>query len=276
MTNPPQQPGHPEQPTNPYGVPAYPGAAYPQQPGSPQPGYPEPGTQPAYGQAEYPQPGYGQPGYAQQQPAYPGQGPYPQQPAYQQPPYPQQPMPAYPGGAYPVGGYPGAGRPAPVRPSSVNAAFALWMLVLAVSIASGVLLFTGGYYDAIQAEIDNSTLSGIESSLALSAGKTVLIIGALLGLAISLFIYLFFGLKMRAGRNWARIVVTVLGGLSVLSGVAGNSLTGMAGAHVARPEGSVILGWLSVVLAAAAIIAMYVPASNTYFRESKLYRSAPR
>jgi hypothetical protein len=275
MTTPPQQPGYPEQPTNPYGVPAYPGEAHPQQPGYPQPE----NTQPGYPQPEYPQPGY-------QQPAYPGQSPYSQQPTYQQPgyqqpgypPYPQPP--AYPGGAYPggypTGGYPGPARPAPVRPSSVNAAFLLWMLVLVVSVISGVLLFTGGYYDAIQAEIDSSNLSGIESSLALSAGKTVLIVGALLGLAISLFIYLFFGLKMRAGRNWARIVATVLGGLAVLSGVAGNSLTGMSDVNVARPEGSAILGWLSVALAAGAIIAMYLPASNTYFRESKLYRSTPR
>jgi hypothetical protein len=260
MTTPPPQPGYPEQPTNPYGVPAYPG---------------EPGHEP--------QPGYQQPAYPQQ-PGYPGQPAYPQQPGYPQPgypqpAYPQQPFPAYPGGAYPggypAGGYPGTAGPAPVPPTTVNAAFALWMLILVVTIVSGVLLFTGGYYDAIQSEIDNSNLSGIESSLAVSAGKTVLVVGAVLGLAISLFVYLFFGLKMRAGRNWARIVVTVLGGLSVLSGVAGNSLTTMADVNVARPEGTVILGWLSVVLAAAAIIAMYVPASNTYFRESKLYRSTP-
>jgi cell division protease FtsH len=57
MTTPPQQPGYPEQPTNPYGVPAYPGGAHPQQPGYPEPEYQQP---------EFPQPTY-------QHPAYPGQ-----------------------------------------------------------------------------------------------------------------------------------------------------------------------------------------------------------
>jgi hypothetical protein len=257
MTTPPQQPGYPEQPTNPYGVPAYPGGVDPQQPTYPQ------------------QPGYGQ------QPGYPGQPPYPQQPGYQQPAYPGQPYPAYPAGGYGAPGYPGPGygapaHPAPVRPSSVTTAFALWMLILVVSIVSSALLFTGGYYDELQAALDRMDLSGAESDLALSAGKTVLIIGGVLGLAISLFIYLFFGLKMWAGRNWSRIVLTVLGGVSVVFGAAGNSVTEMNNVNVARPEGSVILGWLSVILAAAAIIAMYVPTSNTYFRESKLHRSTPR
>ncbi len=147
---------------------------------------------------------------------------------------------------------------------------------MVVSILSTVLLFSGGYYEAMQAALDEERLSGVESDLVLAAGKSVLIVGAVLGLAVSLFIYLFFGLKMWAGRNWSRIVLTVLGGLAVLSGVFSGSLTGMADVDVARPEGSVILGWVSVVLAAAAIIAMYMPTSNTYFRESKLYRSTPR
>ena len=263
MTTPPQQPGHPEQPTNPYGVPAYPSGADAGHPSDPRPEY---GQQPGYPAAPYSQPGY-------------------QQPAYPQPGYPAQPYPAYPTGGYPAPGYPAPGYPvpgygappqsAPVRPSSITTAFALWMLILVLSIVSGVLLFTGGYYDELQAAVDRTDLSGAESQLALSAGKTVLVIGGVLGLAVSLFIYLFFGLKMWAGRNWSRIVLTVLGGLSVLSGVVGNSLTGMADVDVARPEGSVILGWLGVILAAAAIIAMYVPASNTYFRESKLHRSTP-
>lgn len=250
MTTPPQPPGYPEQPTNPYGVPAYPGGADPQLPAYP------------------PQPGYGQ------------QPPYPQQPGYPQPAYPGQPYPAYPGGAYPAGGYgapgyPGAPQQPPTRPTSVNAAFALWMLILVVSIVSSVLLFTGGYYDAVQAALDRMDLTGAESDMALRFGKTVLIVGGVVGLAISLFIYLFFGLKMWAGRNWSRIVLTVLGGLSVLFGVVGNSATTISDVDVARPEGSVILGWLGVILAAAAIIAMYVPASNTYFRESRQYRSVP-
>ncbi|MEO7125617.1 MAG: hypothetical protein ABI382_08555 [Nakamurella sp.] len=271
MTTPPQQPGYPQQPEYPstpqpgYVQPQYPQPQYPQQ-GSPQPGYAQP---------KYTQPGYGQPGYGQ--PQYPQQG-------YPQPGYPQQPtnpygVPAYPG--YPTGGaaqggypgYPGGqATPSPTRPPTVSLAFALWMVILLVTVASSALLFTGSYYDEFAAAINAAGMSSTESDIAMQFGKTFLITIGLVGLAISLFIYLFFGFKMRSGRNWSRIVLTVLGGLSVLAGAAGNSAASFSTVRLAQPEGAVILGWVGVALAAAAIIAMYMPASNTYFRESKLAR----
>jgi hypothetical protein len=250
------------------------------------PSYPQPGDdQPGYGQAPYGQPPYGQPGYGQApygQPGY-GQGPA-GQPGYPQPGYPQpayQPpagaygVPAYPGAGYPPAGY-GAPSPAPAVPSSVSGAFWLWMAVLVVGLIANVVLFTGDYYDRVQQALEQLGLNGPPSDLAMRAGKSVLIVGTVVGMVLSVFIYLFFGLKMRAGRNWSRIVLTVLGGVLVLFGAAGNSAAGMSGVDVLRPEGSVILAWAGVILAAVAIIAMYLPSSNTYFRESRRHRSTPR
>lgn len=240
-----------------------------------QPGYPQQGQQP-YQQPGYPQQGY--PTQPYQQPGYPQQGQLPyQQPGYGVPSYPGG-VPSYPGG---VPGYPGvhtglvARGPAPTRPQTVSLALGLWMAILVVSIASSVLLFTGGYYNEIQAALDSAGLSDASSAFVMQTSKNILIIAALVGLVVSLFIYLFFGLKMWVGRNWARIVLTVLGGLAVVSGAAGSSVDSLSDVAVARPEGSVILGWVSVALAVAAIITMYMPASNNYFRESKNYRQQP-
>src|SRR5690606_29110662 len=107
----------------------------------------------------------------------------------------------------------------PARPGSVSAAFWLWMLVLVMSIASTALLFTGDYLDQVRAALADQP----GADLAVALADNVVMIGLVAGVVISAFIYLFFGLKMYTGRNWARIVLTVLGGLSVLSGALGST-----------------------------------------------------
>lgn len=263
-------------PQSPYGQgsdPAQPGAtppAYGQQPaGQPaygQPGYGQPGYgQPAYGQPAYGQPAYGQPGYGQ--PAY-GQPAW-QQPGYGQAATPDATLPAY--GGYAAPGYAQLQQrpPAPARPGTVNAAFWTWMLVLITSVASTALLFTGSYFDNVMALVHD--VSG--ASAVVAATKGVIIGGVVLGLLVSLFIYLFFGGKMYTGRNWARIVLTVLGGLSVLGGALGSSTTALADVSVdLRPDSVIALGWAGAALAAIAIVLMYLPVSNAYFRQSRAHR----
>lgn len=216
---------------------------YPPQQG-PQPGQPPAGYQPP----PYPQQGY---------PAYPS---YPQQPGYAMPPYQHtEPVP-----------------PAPERPGSVTAAFGLWILILLVSVASTLFLFTGGYYDLLGAAIEAQGLDGSQAAAALSIGRDFLIIAALIGLGIAAFIYLFFGGFMVAGRNWARIVLTVLGGLSVLSSVMGGATAQLdvSDLTVDMPGIAVALNWAAVLAALLAIILMYAPASNRYFAAVKARRKA--
>lgn len=227
----------------------------------PQAGYGQPGVQPGAVQPPYAQPSYAQPGYAQS--GYPP-------PGYGQPPAGQYGMPAYPGGGYPGYGQGAAQVAAPRRPSSVATAFALWMLILLVSLASTALLFSGDYFDQVRASLGD--VAGAD--VAVELGKSVLMVLVIISVVVSLFIYLFFGLKMYTGRNWARIVLTVLGGLSVASSSLGGTTASVSGVDLdLRPESVVVIGWVQIVLAAAAIIAMFLPASNAYFRASKAYRA---
>lgn len=247
-------------PTGPYGAPGDPwSAGTPATGGIPaNSGYP--GQQPGYQQPGYPQPGYQQPGYPQA--GY-------QQPGYQQPGYPPPGggygMPSYPGG--PMGGYRADPGPPPARPATVSGAFWLWMAVMVAGVVGTVVLFTGNYLNDLLAGTPG--LDEAATRLALNLARNV----ALAGSAVAIFIYLFFGSKMLLGRNWARVVLTVLGGLSVLSSLVSNTSTVVDGVRIeVRPELSVVLGWVQAALAAVAIILMFLPASNAYFTAVKARR----
>ncbi len=88
-----------------------------------------------------------------------------------------------------------------------------------------------------------------------------LVVALVIGL-ILLALEIFFMFKMRAGRNWARIVLTVLGVLSILSGLYGLTQGFTVGA---------IFGVISLLVVIAAIVFMYKPADRAYFSTKPQY-----
>lgn len=88
------------------------------------------------------------------------------------------------------------------------------------------------------------------------------------GIAVFLGLWLLFAMKMRAGRNWARIVITVLAGVGVLS-----FLNAMAGAGA---ELELIWSLAEVAFLVTAVIYMFRPESTRYFAEHRKRRLARR
>jgi hypothetical protein len=85
------------------------------------------------------------------------------------------------------------------------------------------------------------------------------ITGAVLGVVIAIVLSVLtivFARKLRAGRNWARIVLLVFAVLQLFGII---SLFG--------------LGALQFLVAAAAAVLSFLPASNLWFREAKAARS---
>lgn len=124
------------------------------------------------------------------------------------------------------------------RPATVTGAFIIWLITVLIGLASGVLLLVSASAAIAQG-------AGATSTSASPAGFLVV---SLLTIAIAL-VQLFVVFKMRAGRNWARIVLTALAVLQIAGVVAGD--TG---------------GWIGLAAAAVATVLMYFPASNAYFR----------
>ncbi|MET3808433.1 putative membrane protein [Nakamurella sp. UYEF19] len=175
--------------------------------------------------------------------------------------------PSYP--AAPMNTYVGGAAPQPVAPGTVKGAFLIYLLSAAVSVISVVLLVTSDTWNQVIATYgDQADAAGVTAASLIQTVK----IFAIVAVVIFVGLYLLFAFKMRAGRNWARIVLTVLSVLSV--------------ANVARPASSSVtindttyavgstqaVGWAATALAIVAIVLMFMPASNAYMSASKAAR----
>ena len=190
------------------------------------------------------------------------------------------PNPGYPGGAssYPGGPYGAGGPPAgkPARPGAVTGSFLLWVLGAIVSVVTIVLLFNSADWDRIVAE------AAANGATDLNGVTPQQVVNTLRGVFIGVFVvfallYVFFAFMMWGGRNWARIVLTVLGALGVIGSFGSSNASGsftFNGTTYATTTTS--YNWIGAVVSIVAIVLMYLPASNAYFRESKAYRQAAK
>ncbi|SDF95493.1 hypothetical protein [Klenkia brasiliensis] len=233
------------------------------QPGQGQPPQGQPyGQQPGYQQG---QPGQGQqPGYQQgygQQPGY--QQGYGQQPGYQQG-YGQQGYGQQPGG-YPAApnagwGPQGPGGPAPARPSTVTNGVYAFVAATVLGLIGSIVTFLNldtildnAYRDAgIDPNSVDASLSGVSNGAATGAAVFGLILFAAY-CAVIWFAY--------QGKNWARIVLFVLGGLSLIGGIVGIGGNGIAILT--------ILNILQLILTAAGIFFLAQKASSQWYAAMK-------
>lgn len=176
----------------------------------------------------------------------PGQGPGPS---------PQSP---YPQGS---GGYPQQHPPPGVRPKEVELSFWLWVGSIVVSLLGSI---------AVLAQLDDIRRQAIaeaqradptvDPQLFESVINAALVGGLVFGLLL-LALELLFIFKMRAGRNWARIVLTVLAGISVVGALLG----------LGQPQPALvtITSVLSLLLLIGAVVLMYVRNANPWFQRPR-------
>lgn len=215
---------------------------------------------------------------------FPQQG-YPQQP-YQQQPYPQQ---GYQQGAY--GANPYAAPPvsgselvAAQRPTTIVVAF--WIAIIApivvTLLTAGSMLSISQMVDELVASADIETTSPNAPDPA-SVLNTVVMI--MFGIIIFIYavltgLWILFGFKMRAGRNWARITLTVFAGLWILRMLPtlfGNGLTStnnmtVQGSQVnVEPPAALLAlnissGAVSIIAMIAFLVLVWLRPSNWFFK----------
>ncbi len=158
----------------------------------------------------------------------------------------------------PSGGYPAG--PAPLRgtrPKEVETSFWLWIASVVLGVVGALITYP--QIQQLQADAIDQTLAQdptLDRAVIESAATVGLIVGIVIGLLI-LAAELVFVFLMRGGRNWARIVLAVLGGLGVLFG-----LVGLAGITGSMGAGSLV----QLLLLIGAIVTMFLPAANAWFR----------
>jgi hypothetical protein len=203
---------------------------------------------------------YGDPGQQ-------GQGGPPQgweQPQGWNPPPPQQPYgQQYPGYAPAPSAPSGYGAPpAMERPTTVRAGIGALVASLLLGLISSIVSFS---------DIDTLINQTLETSADPALTEDVIRSGIVIGAVIALIIvgvqvlFLWFAWK---GHNWARIVLWVLGGISVLFGLAGLAAGGAASTGFLTS-----LGVFQLLLTAAGLVLLALKPSNDWYRFRRWQRA---
>jgi hypothetical protein len=188
----------------------------------------------------------GQGGWGGQEPP---QGWQPPQQGWQAPPgqYGYSPAPSAPGWEPP---------PAPERPTTVRVGVGAFIATLILGVISSLVQFSdvdGLVADAVAVSNDPALTEDV-----VRAG---LVLGAVIGLLIVALEALFIWFAWK-GRNWARIVLWVLGGLGVLFGLTalGGAAGGVAGSGFLDS-----LSVISLLLTVVGIVALGMKPSNEWY-----------
>jgi hypothetical protein len=212
-------------------------------------------------QPPHQQPGQGQPPSAPFPPAPPPGG---------YAPAPPPPPPAYPGAAPGYGPAPSAPNawgpgapPAVERPVTVRAGLGLFIaeIVLGLIGAIYVLANSQDLLNRVRGQ-----LSGNSAQLSDSALHAALVAGAVVGLIIVAVELLFIWFAWQ-GRNWARIVLWIVGGLGVVSGLAGLGTNSQFGGFYSA------LGVCQLLITIAAVVLLALKPSNEWYRYRRWLRA---
>jgi hypothetical protein len=148
-----------------------------------------------------------------------------------------------------------SGEPSPAAvPSSVNAAFWLYLAGALVGVVSTAVAAVLAFHRLQQGVLPGALGQGASASpeVAIATLAVALTLGIVVVGLISVAAYVVFAVLMRRGANWARIVLTVLSGIALVSGIVGLlSLN--------------LLNLVVTVLVVIAAVLLYAPASNAYF-----------
>ena len=216
-------------------------------------------------------------------PGQPGQGGQPGQPGQPGPNQGGQPYPGTPGNY----NYPGSGSPAqgnyayqgnpfgqsapaeePARPKQVNQAF--WLLIASAVLGLIALPFalvyvnSPEYLDTVEETLRSAGLDVDSEALSngVAAGTLTAVFSGILGLAVRVAL----ALLVRAGYNWARIIITIFAVFS-LFGLIGLFSTGTL---------SGIITLLATLATIAAVVLLWMKPSSEYFTKKKAYRQAKK
>jgi hypothetical protein len=176
----------------------------------------------------------------------------PQQPPYGQPPYGQQ----YPGYAPAPSAPTGYGAPAPMeRPATVRFGIGAFVASLILGLVSSIVSFAD-----VDSLIDQALAANSDPAVTEDAIRSVIVIGAVIALLIVAvqILFLWFAWK---GHNWARIVIFVLGGISLLFG-----FIGLAAGATQTTGFLTSLGWFQFLLTGAGVVLLALKPSNEWYR----------
>jgi hypothetical protein len=149
------------------------------------------------------------------------------------------------------------GGPAYAAPNEVNGAF--WCYIAAaVIIVVGGLLVIGSKQDILNSLRSNNTTNASDTELNTAAG--VVVTFAVVVAIIVAGLFTLFAFKLRAGRNWARIVLAIIAALELI--------------NLLRSGGDAsILSFVGILAAVVGAVLSFMPKANAYVAAVKASRA---
>ncbi len=173
---------------------------------------------------------------------------------------PPAPPPQYPGYAPAPSAPTGFGAPTPLeRPFAVRAGLGAIIANLILGVIGTVLTFTD-----IDALVAQTVAVTDDPQVTEAVVRTGIVVGAVIGVIIYGLLAMFIWFAWN-GRNWARIVLWVLGGISVTFGVIGLA-TSAAGVSTGQSGFVTALGVCGLLLTAAGIVLLAMKPANEWYR----------
>lgn len=146
-------------------------------------------------------------------------------------------------------------QPSAVRPPApVVVAFWIWIASAVLSLVFAVI--TPRQKSAIVDALTKAKPPNIAPNQ-YDQYATILITTTIVTLVIFAALYVFFAYKVRSGRNWARMTLTVL----MIIGVAYDAYTG-----------TLLSSGVGLLISALAVILVYLPSANAYFAARRRLR----
>ena len=148
---------------------------------------------------------------------------------------------------------------APPRPPTITAAMWIWIVgaVLAVAVIPVLLLSNT---ESIAADLRGDRDPGLSEAPELAVQVWAVLAG--FGMLVAAAPYIAFAVVLRNGHNWARILLTILGVLGVLSMV----MITLLGLKAPVWQAGVTIGIVVIGLTIAAVVLQFLPASNKFVR----------
>ncbi|MFS8098038.1 hypothetical protein LFM09_12925 [Lentzea alba] len=143
----------------------------------------------------------------------------------------------------------------PQRPSTITAAMWIWIAGAVLSVAVIPLLM----FANVDAMIAGETGSDRQAA-ELGVQATAIMAG--FGMLVAASPYVAFAIVLRNGHNWARIVLTLLGMLGIVTMI---SIT-IVGLQAPVWQVGVAMSIVVIGLTVAAVVLQFLPASNKYVR----------
>lgn len=145
---------------------------------------------------------------------------------------------------------------APPRPPTITAAMWIWIVgaVLAIAVIPTLIIANA---DAIVAS--ETTASDRDAA---ELGTRVLAVMSGFGMLVAAAPYIAFAVVLRNGQSWARILLSILGGL----GLASMFVILLIALNTEAWQAGVVLSIAVMGLTIAALVLQFLPASNRYVR----------